>query len=236
MSTISEQSAYVILINDDNSMTISQKRCIVQRSKLVDDLWFLVRPNYNGYNMAEFTVLLEYLSPASRKYRTEILSLEEDTYEGYLKYTLPVDTELTKEAGEIELMLTFLLVELASDGKGTQRVRKIAGTKINVVPIAAWSDIIPDSALSTLDQRIIKTDAQIKALSNLADTFDITKADNIFHDQDEDTIQLTSQGAPIGEKLYIRDVFRSGVPVVELDQSAGGDSPAVDPDDNVVEF
>lgn len=237
MSTISEQSAYVILINDDNSMTISQKRRIVQRSKLVDDIWFLVRPEYNGYNMAEFTVLLEYLSPVSHKYRTEILSMRDDMYEGYLKYTLPIDTELTMEAGEVELMLTFLLSELSPEGKSVQRVRKVSGVKVDIIPLTAWSDIIPDSALSALDQRIIKTDAQIKALSNMADIFDITKADDLIHNTDEDTIQLSSNGTPIGRIVHMRDMFDNGIPVIELDNNTT-DNPDQDDgsDDSVVEF
>ena len=80
MSTISENSAYIILVNDDNSMTVTRKKRIVQRSKLIDDLWFLVNQNYGDYNMADFTVMLEDLSPVSKKYRTEFLVKNEDTY------------------------------------------------------------------------------------------------------------------------------------------------------------
>ncbi len=130
MSYTSDSSTYVILINDDNTMTVTQKRRIVQRSKLVDDLWFLVAPEYNGYNLANFTVLLEYLSPVSHKYRTEILSLSEDTYNGYLKYTLPFDTTLTAEAGKVDIMISFISAELGDNGASVQRVRKISGSTI----------------------------------------------------------------------------------------------------------
>ena len=107
---------YTILINDDNSMIATQKQRIMQRSKLVDELWFLVKPIYNGYNMAEFTLSMEYVLPVSRKYKNEILTLSTDKYNEYLKYTLPIDTELTSEAGEIEIALTFILSDLDEDG------------------------------------------------------------------------------------------------------------------------
>ena len=90
---------YVILVENDNSMQTTQKERIMQRSKLVDELWFLVPPDYKGYDMSTFTVLLEYVLPVSRKYCSEILVRSEDGYQGRLKYLLPIDTNLTSEAG-----------------------------------------------------------------------------------------------------------------------------------------
>ena len=237
MST-TDTSAYVIVVGDDNTMTTTQKRRIVQRSKLVDDLWFLVKPEYNGYNMADFTVLLEYLAPVSKRYRTDILTLNTDTYNGYLKYTLPIDTSITAEAGEIELMLTFLLVELDENGRGIQRARKISGTKISVSPISAWSDIIPDCALSVLDQRIIKMDAQLKALDETASAISDKKADNIRYDEDSRELQLFSGSIPVGEKVVLDNIGydKDGVPAVEFSVESG--SPDSDGDNyyDVVEF
>lgn len=236
MSVISENSAYVIMVNDDNSMTATQKKRIVQRSKLIDGLWFLVKPEYNGYNMADFTVVLEYLSPVSHKYRTEFLTRSEEDYNGYLKYNLPVNTTLTAEAGNVEILLTFLLVELDENGKGVQRTRKITGTNINIVPISAWSDIIPDCALSTLDQRIIKMDAQIKALNETSAVMADSKADNITYDEETNALQLKSGDRLIGDRVIISNVGldEDGMPVVDF---AG---ISVKPDDDnsndVVEF
>jgi hypothetical protein len=234
---------YVILINDDNSLSAPKKQRIVQRSKLVDTFWFLVKPMYNGYDMTNATVLLEYLKPMSKKYCNEILVLSDDKYEDHLKYTLPVDTELTDEHGEIELQLSFIYVDIDVDGKAIQRVRKTAPTiKIHVTPISAWSDIIPDSALSALDQRIIKTDAQIKALNDMNEIISNTKADNLAYDGE--TLQLTANGKKIGDSVDISscyDDIKDGVPVVDFNNT----TDFVTPDDsapenkdnnNVVEF
>ena len=182
--------------------------------------------------------MLEYLSPVSRKYRTEILSLSNDTYNGYLKYTLPFDTTLTAEAGSVDLMLSFIAADLNEDGSNVQRVRKVTGTTINIVPIAAWSDIIPDEALSALDQRIIKTDAQIKALNDISNALYYTKADDISYDEESNELQLMAGGMEIGKKVAIRgssESLKDGIPVVDF--SAGATSPdEPEEEDNVVEF
>ena len=153
---------YVILVEQDDSLYGSKKERIMQRSKCVDNLIFMVEPIYrNTYDMTEATVMLEYLRPVSRKYETEILVLSNERYNGYLQYKLPFDTNLTSEAGKIELQLTFVYTDLDEYGNGIQRVRKTSPTTIEITPISAWADIIPDSALSGLDQRLIVMNAQI---------------------------------------------------------------------------
>lgn len=229
---------YVILVNDDNTLYCSNKETIMQRSSLVDNLCFLVNPMYKEYDMSDCTVLLEYLLPVSKKYCTEILTLADEGYEEYLKYVLPFDTKLTSEAGSIEVQLTFAKASLDEEGNGLQQVRKTSTAKINIVPIAAWSDIIPDSALSALDQRILKIDAQLKALNDTADTLGNNMVDNIKYDDVEDTLQLTSKGNGIGDKISVKDMMEDGVPVVDFNSSSGGDNPdkPSDDDDDVVEF
>ena len=238
MSNTSDNSVYVILVNDDNSMTVTQKKRIVQRSKLVDDLWFLVNPEYSGHNMGDFTVMMEYLSPVSHKYRTEFLTKNDDTYNGYLKYTLPIDTQITSEAGDVEIQLTFAAVKLDENGKGTQYVRKITKTTITVVPVSAWSDIIPDCALSALDQRIIKMDAQIKALNETNELLFATKADDISYNKYTNELQLMSDGDLIGKSVVLDTTSASlenGVPVINFDRSKPTPDDYVDNDD-IIEF
>ena len=42
---------YTILVNDDNTLTTSVRERIMQRSKLVDSLHFLVEPTYKEKNI-----------------------------------------------------------------------------------------------------------------------------------------------------------------------------------------
>lgn len=231
---------YVILVNDDDSLYGSHKERIMQRSKCVEDLVFIVDPIYrNKHDMTNASVVLEYLLPVSKKYETEYLNLSEKRYNDcFLQYKLPFDTKITSESGSVELQLTFAYTELDENGNGIQRVRKTSSTTIEIIPISAWSDIIPDSALSALDQRILKQDAQIRALADLAEALGNNNVDNLVYDDKNSTLQLSANGVGIGDKVSVKDMLDEGSPVVDLNST-----PEDKPDDNdeptesnVVEF
>lgn len=217
--------AYIILINDSNELYGSKKERIMQRSTGVDVLTFITDPIYkNTYDMTGATVMLEYVLPCSKRYLTEILELSEEKYNDcYLQYHLPFTTKLTSEPGEIELQLTFAWTELDVNGNGIQHVRKTSPTTIKVIPISAWADIIPDEALSGLDQRIIAMSSQMQAIDEYMNVLDNNKADNIVYDKNEDALQLTSNGKTIGDKVSVKEMLKDGMPVVNLDSSSGSD-------------
>ena len=197
---------YTILVNDDNTLTTSIRERIMQRSKLVDSLHFLVSPTYKGLDMTDFTVTMEYILPVSKEYVSEVLVKSEELYKEMLEYKLPFDTDLTKEAGEIEVKLTFYKVDLDEAGNDIQYVRKISATSITIVPIESWCDIIPDKALDAIDQRIIKTDAQIKALLEANEITKLEKADNLVLDSENKELYLTAEGNQIGDKVKLSDL------------------------------
>lgn len=237
---------YVIIVGDDNSLYGSQKEKIIQREKLFNKLWFLVKPHYNEIDMSQCVVTMRYLTPISREFKTETLVLSKERYEDYLKYVLPIDTELTKEWGEIELNLTFTMVDVGNDGNIIQRVRKTTNHILNIVQIPDWDSIIPDSALSALDQRIIEQTAQIKALEDLTNKLDSKKVDNLVYNEVEDTLQLSAKGVGVGDKVSVKDILDDGIPVVNLDSDSGSVDTDADKnhhdgcdcgcEDNVVEF
>ena len=204
---------YTLLLNDTNEFVTTVKERIMQRSKLVDNLHFLVEPNYKGIDMSDFTVVMEYVLPVSREYKTENLVKSDELYKDMLEYKLPFDTCLTKEAGKIEIQLTFTKVELDAEGLATQYVRKTSPATITIVPISAWSDIIADDALTALDQRIVQTQTMINQLNDMNQQLDDTKADNIIFDKNTRTLQLTSHGNPIGNKVVISCNFTA---IVEI--------------------
>ena len=181
---------------------------------------------------------MEYVRPVSRKYETEYLTLSAEKYnDTYLQYQLPIDTNLTQEVGKVEIALTFAITELDASGNGIQRVRKISPMTIEVLPVVAWADIIPDSALSALDQRIIKLDAQMRALSEYTPGSDVVGADNLIHNTEDDTIQLSANGVPVGDKVSLKaaveDVVEDGVPVVDINAD---NNEETDEDNGIVEF
>lgn len=230
---------YVILVNPDDSLYGSKKERLMQRQKLVNKLVFIVDPIYNNIDMTDASVMLEYLLPVSKKYETEILTLSEKRYNDcFLQYELPLDTKLSSEAGNIELQLTFVKTELDEHGNGIQRVRKTSATTIEILPIKAWSDIIPDAALSGLDQRLIKLDAQMRAMNDYLSVIDSSKVDNLVYNDADETLQLSANGVGIGDKVSVKDMLDEGSPVVDLN-SKPEDKPNDDDEpteSNVVEF
>lgn len=237
--------AYIFLLEDDNEIVASHREVIMQRSKLVDEVWFLVNPKYKTIenDMSIFSVMLEYLLPVSKSYHSLELVKDEEGYEEYLKYVVPLDTNLSAEAGDIQLQLTFVYVGLDADGKDVQKVRKTKPAKLHITPIAAWGDIIPDSALSALDQRIIKTQAQINELGYYAEIINQNQVDNLVYDDNSETLQLMAGDKGVGNKVSVRDMLEDGTPVVDLNSDSDNNSDnnnncncGCDCEDDVVEF
>lgn len=158
---------YIILVTDNHELTATNRERIMQRSKLVDKMCFLVPQQYDDMDMSKTTVCMEYLTPVSREYRSEILTLSDELYKNHLQYIVPFNTDLTRESGNVEIQLTFTCVSMDETGAVSQYVRKTSSANIPIIPVAAWSDIIPDSALTALDQRLIKTDLMIQQLADL---------------------------------------------------------------------
>lgn len=207
---------YTILVTEQNELVTSVKERIMQRSKLVDKLQILMDPDYKGHDMSTFTVMLEYLLPVSKEYKTEYLVLLDELYKDKLVYSLPFDTNLTREAGSIEIKLTCVKAELTAEGKSVQRVRKIGPGEIIITPLSAWSDIIADNALTALDQRLIQIDAMLNAANEMNQLIYETKADDITYDKTNKTIQLTANGSPIGQEISLADIG-SGVISIQVD-------------------
>ena len=229
---------YTILVNESNELVTTVKERIMHRSKLVDNLHFLVDPNYKGIDMSDFTLTMEYILPVSREYKTETLVKSDELYKDHLEYVLPFDTCLTKEAGKIEIQLTFTKVTMDAEGNIKQQVRKAGPTTVTIVPNSAWSDIIPDSALSALDQRLIMVDAMINAANEMNQQLMDTKADNVVYDETTGELQLTANGQTIGDVVTIQSgdaALEDGLPVVEF-TSVSVDDGTEEEDSNVVEF
>lgn len=158
---------YVIKLNNDHSLIATNRIRIMQRSKLIDTLCFLVPPTYDNFDMTKTTVCMEYITPISREYKTKLLTCEELLYKEHLQYIIPFDTDLTREHGNLEIQLSFVGVSMDDNGKIKQHSRKTEVAYITITPIAAWSDMIPDEQLTVIDQRLIKTEAMIQQMFDI---------------------------------------------------------------------
>jgi len=145
---------YDILIKNDNTVVINNKSkyLIMQHSSMVDTLRVLVDKFYTeGQDMSEFTCIMEYLLPCTKKYKMEVLEqlVEDDTpevedkYKDYVKYTVPINSELTEEAGDVEIQFTFAKKSTDNYGgdTGNDQIRKTDKTKLTITPITEWANV-----------------------------------------------------------------------------------------------
>lgn len=230
---------YTIIVENDNSLYGSCKTKIMQREKLFNKVWFLVPQFYNGYDMSQCTLTMRYLLPISKEFKTETLVLSDERYQECLKYVLPIDTNLSKECGDIELNLTFTMLDVDDSGNVVQRVRKTDNHIMHITKLPNWDSVIPDSSLEALDQRILKLDAQMKYLNEMNQIVADNKADNIKYNEATNELQLLSGDKEIGNKVTLKtgeEALEDGVPVVDFSSVVDEDTPSEDEDDNVVEF
>lgn len=211
---------FTILIQNDNVALITEKQRLMHKSKCVDTLRFLVEPEYKGYDMSGFTMMMQFMTPSTHKHKSEILELSAETYKNYLQYTLPVDTDLTSEAGEIEIQLTFSSADLDEAGNAIQRVRKISPFTIEILPISVWADIIPDEALNAIDQRLIMVNAQIKAMEDMQAVISDDRVDGLSYEDEK--LQLVANGRKVGNVVVIPigETLDEGMPTVNIDEAA----------------
>lgn len=224
---------YTILVKDDHSLLATQRERIMQRSNLVNKMHFLVPPNYDELDMSKTTVCLEYLRPISREYKSEVLTKSNELYKEHLEYILPFNTDLTKEAGQVELQLTFTYADMDADGNVFQYVRKTETTYINIIAIADWSIHMPDDALTALDQRMIKLDMIAQQMADiniaLADAVpdDLIVQDGKVYLSQNGQVMPNTIGADVLVPRVTDDDSTPGDGIIELDEF---EAP-IDPDE-----
>lgn len=207
---------YIVVMQKDKSLLATVTTTLYQHENLVDKVFFLFPQNYNGLELSECTAVIKYLDQGNVPH-TEVLQKSEELYKDHLQYFLPIDSSLTKFAGDVKVRITFSKTDVAEN---KQYVLNTGEITISIAPLSDYYAFVPDESLEIVDQLIGKLDAKIAATEAIAEIYDKKKADNITYD--ENKLQLTSNGEKIGNAITI----------------VGGDSPS--PGDSnefeVVEF
>lgn len=201
-------------MDNHKQLVTTVRQTIYQRENLVDKIQFLFPQKYENFNLSEFTATLKYVDQANVPH-SENLQLQEELYKDRLRYFLPLDTSLTKFAGDIEIRITLSKVDLVEK---KQYVLHTGTAVISVSPLKDYYAFSADESLEIIDQIVGQLDAKIEAVEKIAETYDMNKADNITYE--ESKLQLTSNGQKIGDAITI----------------IGGDIPGEDSEFEVVEF
>lgn len=194
---------YTILMNQNKILTATVKTNLYQKESLVDNIQFYVPAMYNEHDLTEFTATLVYIDPSNIPHAENLIADDELYKDKYIRYTIPVSTELTNFAGDIELRLNFNKVDLEEKKQYSLHSSPI---KISILPLKDYYAFVPDESLEFVDQIVGALEAQIEALADIAGTSAKAKADNIVLDKETNELYLTASGNPIGDRVNIGDL------------------------------
>ena len=197
-------------MNTDKSLNISVKTTIYQREKLVDNFRFLIPPTYGSVDLSDFTVILKYLDQGNEAH-SEVLVKEDELYKEHLSYILPVDTNLTRFAGDITLHLTMSKVDMEEKKQYSLETGEVT---ITISPLSDYYHFVSDSSLDAVSQKISELDVRLEAMDKIAETYDQSKADDLSYE--DNTLQLLANGKKIGSPQKLDDE----IPAIDIDGSS----------------
>lgn len=98
---------YAVLINNDNTVSTLVNQTIYEGYKLSDWFWLFTNPYYENKSISNCDVSIQFTLPVSKKIITEKINLKDESYEGYLKYSLISKSKITNESGIVIAKLIF---------------------------------------------------------------------------------------------------------------------------------
>lgn len=184
---------YTILINKDNSLTTSVRERITQGSNLVDSLRFLVEPVYANIEMKDFVVEMEYVIPNPELVQQKTVQLE----------------LVTDENGEPVLYKNRLDYRLPVTNEFTTYAGRI---KINLIFTKTEFE---EETENVYIRKTTNTYLEITPVDHDMSVEMVYKADSIVINEDN-TIQLTANDVPIGDKIATTSIVDTGLHIVEV--------------------
>lgn len=197
---------YTIIMNSDKSLVTSVKTTLYQREKLVDKIQFLFPTIYQDLDLKTCKAILKYTDQGNVAH-SEILAMDEELYKGYLRFLLPVDTNLNQFSGDVTIRVTFTKVDTVFK---KQYVLHTGEISVHINPLSDMYSFVTDESLEMIDQMVGQLDAKIKALDAIAETYERTKADDLSYDNN--TLQLKANGKKVGTPINIVSGESGGTP------------------------
>lgn len=189
-----------IKMNEDKSLIVTVPTTIYRGEQNADIITFLVPSEYEGLNVADCAAVLRYVLPSGLG-RSESLSYLPEMYKSYLQFGTMANTRLTEERGTITIWLTFF-------NNADDVVLKTGEVDISVQQSKDINTYLPPDGLDQIDQLAAKV-AELEA----------QKADNITFNKVTGIIQLTANGEPIGNQVFIDIDSANSVVEIEMNEN-----------------
>ena len=188
---------YTILLNNDNYPITTVKERIIQNSNLVDKFRILVYPIYKTEDMKNYDAYMEYITPSTSDASIIKLNLSSDTYREYLKYELPIDSNISSQYGSVKIRFLFTCDKEDEDGSVKRYIRRTSSMVVTIHPpedFGDTADIFSGADIELINKRIKYVENEIGRLNN-------RKADNI--ELTSYGLQLQANNNDIGNTIAI---------------------------------
>lgn len=224
-----------ILFKTNKALVVSNSMRIYQNENLANKLVFYIPRIWFDYDLSDFNVVMKWVNSGNKAYAEVLERAEESNKEGYLMYTLPLDTKFTQFAGDNIIKLT-----MTQFNEEDNRTYTIDSSELKI-PILAQNDYFaytPDIAFTSIDNKIMQLQAQADELATVtANIPDIMPKDIELNDQKlqlvSDTGKLLGNGVEIS--VGIDEVDGSRDAIVDL-SDVTEDGSTTDPNARAVDL
>ena len=223
---------YTFLLNKDKSLLATERIKIYQREKLVDKVQFILPQSYEEIDLTNknVSIILKYVDQEGNA-QSEFLVKDDELYkDNYVRCELPIDTNITKFAGNITLHLTIIYLDVENQ---INQVMHSSETILTISPLKDMYVNINDKSLEILDQKIIELQASIEAANILNESIDKNKADDLSYE--DNTLQLMSNGKKIGTPQTLDQLNEFDIVNFDSDDSPD-EKPETNDNNTILEF
>ena len=223
---------YTFLLNKDKSLLATERIKIYQREKLVDKVQFILPQSYEEIDLTNknVSIILKYVDQEGNA-QSEFLVKDDELYkDNYVRCELPIDTNITKFAGNITLHLTIIYLDVENQ---INQVMHSSETILTISPLKDMYVNINDKSLEILDQKIIELQASIEAANILNESIDKNKADDLSYE--DNTLQLMSNGKKIGTPQTLDQLNEFDIVNFDSDDSLD-EKPEKNDNNTILEF
>lgn len=189
---------FYIKLDENMDLIITAKTPIYRGDNLNQKIVYLIPTQVEEIDMASATVYLLYIRADGVADVVSLEPMEEKYNETYFQYTFPVNCKLTKFPGEV---CTWL--QIFSGTPSNPITAKSGECMLQIQDSKNMDDYLCDHQMTALYQLSKSTNVALEEMQITIDTAIEAKADNIVFNADDNTIQLSSAGVPIGDKIVI---------------------------------
>jgi hypothetical protein len=191
---------YQIMMNPDKALITTNRIKLYQREKLIDKIQFIFPKEYESQDLTKLSALLIYTNPMNEIY-TELLQISQPDYkDNYFTCVLPIDTKLTKYAGDIILHVQFTQYD---EDLGDQVVLVTGYDKMSISTVQDYFQFIPDGVLDPITQKIGELDAKAKELDAISQIYAENQVDDLEIDPENDKLYVTASGVRKGQGVSV---------------------------------